>query len=600
MSTRFSLQLAFVSSVLVFSAIDNAWGQAGTGSESAGGGGGGGFGGGGPRPESQRLDTHSIKLPKSSLAPLPDELTRPIGIAPKNRPILEKLQTRRISLDVRDVPLSDVLANVRDQVGFNVLLDRPALEEEGITPNTPISVSLIDVPLATGLARILDQYNLTYTVKHGVLMITSKLTADNELINQVYPVADLVWTPDSTNKEPIDYDTLIELLEQTVAPNSWSSVGGPATIRPFSGNLSLAINQTQAVHEEIVNVLDSLRQVRVKRDAAEQPRPVEDQPRPAIQPAVVGVKQRETELLRATRESMTSLSFVETPLADVVDFLREASKLPFDLDRPALEEEGINGDTPVSIEVSDVGLDDALYLLLGQYNLTWIVKNDVILITSMLTADNELRPLSYPVGDLVVLSDGDQRWSVFQCELQDLIQNTISPNSWSSVGGAGTVQYFPASQCLMVNQTHTVHEQLAAQLAMLRESSDRLPAISRAAGMPTPEKLAEHRLKSVRADEERAQRAARNEEHRAAEAARREAEDAKDPKSARRRAELELIKAQIRQAEAAAAKSEAELAQLKAKSLPGVRDMSKPPGPEVCPHCGKPIAAAGGGGLGGF
>jgi hypothetical protein len=123
---------------------------------------------------------------------------------------------------------------------------------------------------------------------------------------------------------------------------------------------------------------------------------------------------------------------------------------------------------------------------------------------------------------------------------------------------------------------------------MLRESSDRLPAITRAAGMPTPEKLAEHRIKSIRADEDRTQRAARNEDHRTAEAARREAEDAKDPKSARRRAELELIKAQIRQADAAAAKTEAETAQLKAKPLAGMRDMTKPPGPEVCPHCGKP------------
>ena len=535
------------------------------------------------------IESHAFKLPKSNLAPLPDELTRPIGIAPKNRPILEKLQTRRISLDVRAVPLSDVLANVRDQVAVNVLLDRPALEEEGVNADTPVSTSLMDVPLAKGLARILDQYNLTYIVNHGVLIVTSKLAMDNELFNQVYPVADLVWTPVPTNKEPTGFDTLITLIEQTVAPNSWSSVGGAGTIRPFSGNLSLAINQTQAVHAEIVNVLDSLRQVRGKRDAAEQPRRIEDQPRPAIQPAAVGVKERETELLRATRESMTSLSFVEVPLSDVVNFLSENSKLPFDLDRPALEEEGINSDTPVSIEVSDVGLDDALYLLLGQYNLTWIVKHDVILITSKLTADNELRPLSYPVGDLVVLSDGDQRWSVFQCELQVLIQDAVSPNSWSSVGGAGTMQYFPASQCLMVNQTYSVHEQLAALLAMLRESSDRLPAITRAAGMPTPESLSERRLKSFRADEERAQRAARNDEHRAAESARREVEDAQDPNFARRRAELELIKAQIRQAEAAADKAEAELGQLKAKSLPSTRDMTKPLSPELCPHCQKPL-----------
>ena len=142
----------------------------------------------------------------------------------------------------------------------------------------------------------------------------------------------------------------------------------------------------------------------------------------------------------------------------------------------------------------------------------------------------------------------------------------------------------------MVSQTSGVHEQMPELLAWLRESNDRLPAITRAAGMPSPEQLAESRLRGARAADDHVQDAKRLAEQRAVEAARREAEETQDPKLARRRAELELIKAQIRQADAAAAKAETELAQIKAKPHSTVRDMTKPPGPEVCPHCGKPTS----------
>src|SRR5262245_48674338 len=53
----------------------------------------------------------AIKLPRANLAPVPDELTAPIGIASQDRPILETLETRRLSLDVREVRFADVIDN---------------------------------------------------------------------------------------------------------------------------------------------------------------------------------------------------------------------------------------------------------------------------------------------------------------------------------------------------------------------------------------------------------------------------------------------------------------------------------------------------------
>ena len=58
-----------------------------------------------------------------------------------------------------------------------------------------------------------------------------------------------------------DFDSLIELIETTIKPNSWQENGGPGTISSFEINLSLIISQTQEVHEEIADLLKQLRRM---------------------------------------------------------------------------------------------------------------------------------------------------------------------------------------------------------------------------------------------------------------------------------------------------------------------------------------------------
>jgi len=58
-----------------------------------------------------------------------------------------------------------------------------------------------------------------------------------------------------------DFDTLIELITSTIAPQTWDTVGGPGAIDGFPTNLSLVVSQTQEVHEEIADLLDQLRRL---------------------------------------------------------------------------------------------------------------------------------------------------------------------------------------------------------------------------------------------------------------------------------------------------------------------------------------------------
>ena len=58
-----------------------------------------------------------------------------------------------------------------------------------------------------------------------------------------------------------DFDQIIDLIEGTIAPDTWESLGGPGSIREYYNNLSIIISQTQEVHEQIADLLDQLRRL---------------------------------------------------------------------------------------------------------------------------------------------------------------------------------------------------------------------------------------------------------------------------------------------------------------------------------------------------
>jgi hypothetical protein len=85
------------------------------------------------------------------------------------------------------------------------------------------------------------------------------------LVTRVYPVADLVVPLDEpgSKRGPVQTQErkLIELLASTVQPRTWSEVGGPGTIDYFPLTMSLVVNQTPDVQEQIQELLTALRRL---------------------------------------------------------------------------------------------------------------------------------------------------------------------------------------------------------------------------------------------------------------------------------------------------------------------------------------------------
>jgi type II secretory pathway component GspD/PulD (secretin) len=187
----------------------------------------------------------------------------------------------------------------------------------------------------------------------------------------------------------------------------------------------------------------------------------------------------ESRILKALEEK-TTFEFVETPLADVAEYIAKMHKIQVVLDRKALDDSGIGSDTPITRNLSEISLRSALRLTLKELDLTWVVADEVLQITTVDEAGQKMVTRVYDVRDLVADEKNPDEGNYDYDSLIDLITSTVEPTTWDQVGGPGSIA--PLRGMLIFSQTQHVHEQATALLADLRrvrkERGDVLPAKS--------------------------------------------------------------------------------------------------------------------------
>ncbi|MBX9790089.1 MAG: hypothetical protein K2Y37_14325 [Pirellulales bacterium] len=123
------------------------------------------------------------------------------------------------SVDFVETPLSDVVGFLCDLHQIPIKLQHDALEEAGITADTPVTCSLANVSLHTVLQVMLDPLDLTCLVDGEVLMITSREGAESHPEVRVYDVEGI-----ATDKS---IDDLIKVISMTALSEKSSVTGIP-------------------------------------------------------------------------------------------------------------------------------------------------------------------------------------------------------------------------------------------------------------------------------------------------------------------------------------------------------------------------------------
>ncbi|KAA5547347.1 VWA domain-containing protein [Roseiconus nitratireducens] len=116
---------------------------------------------------------------------------------------------------------------------------------------------------------------------------------------------------------------------------------------------------------------------------------------------LVGDNETERRIESALSDETTQ-SFIETPLSDAIQQISQTHDIPIVVDTRALEEIGLDADVGVTIDLKNVSLRSFLRLMLRDLDLTYLIKDEVMQITTIEAAEDNLVTKVYPVGDLVV------------------------------------------------------------------------------------------------------------------------------------------------------------------------------------------------------
>ncbi|QDT65004.1 vWA domain-containing protein [Calycomorphotria hydatis] len=108
------------------------------------------------------------------------------------------------------------------------------------------------------------------------------------------------------------------------------------------------------------------------------------------------------ERIRAALEEQTRVEFPNTPLRDAIEFLADYHNITILIDESALLQEGIDSDVEIDLVLDGITLRSAMRLMLKPLNLTYIIEDEVMKITTQTIADETLSTRVYPVGDLVI------------------------------------------------------------------------------------------------------------------------------------------------------------------------------------------------------
>ena len=161
-------------------------------------------------------------------------------------------------LQFADVPLEQVVASLRDQYDIEVQIDKAALDDIALTPEDEVTVDLQNISLQSALKLMLESLQLTYVIRDEVLMITTPEEANWYRVTCVYDVRDLI-VGQSENQ---GIQAITAAIVSCVAPETWAKskegCGHICALRPGI----LVVLQTPQVHEQIGQLLASIRKVR--------------------------------------------------------------------------------------------------------------------------------------------------------------------------------------------------------------------------------------------------------------------------------------------------------------------------------------------------
>jgi general secretion pathway protein D len=190
----------------------------------------------------------------------------------------------------------------------------------------------------------------------------------------------------------------------------------------------------------------------------------------------------------------------DASLKDFAAALGTALDVPVVLAAKKLEEAAISIETPMYYRLRNVRVQTALRLILTELGLTYVIDDNVLLLTTSEDASSQLATRVYDCRELMKLASPIQKGrpaktsgnqpeigttglpaQVSQkkeaagpdggyevADLMEVITGTVWPDSWEDAGGPGSIKDFKG--LITISQTREIHEQVEQLLNMLHKA----------------------------------------------------------------------------------------------------------------------------------
>jgi len=162
---------------------------------------------------------------------------------------LAKALAARHPVELKDAPLENAADYFGELLGTRVRLDKTALDDEGISTDTPVTLPRAEVPVASALSLTLEQLGLAWAREKGDIVITTPAALDGKLKIVRYGVKGLSPRPDARD--------VTVAITSTVFPASWDHVGGTASVRTVAPG-QVVIRHHDAAHRAIETLLATM------------------------------------------------------------------------------------------------------------------------------------------------------------------------------------------------------------------------------------------------------------------------------------------------------------------------------------------------------
>ena len=150
-------------------------------------------------------------------------------------------------IDCNPLPAKDAILAIAINAGVDVLFDDRELGDGDANLQSPVTLRIKQPTPGDQLVRwvLRDIPRLSFTIDHGVLLIADGGKIDRMTTTRVYDLNPLIEAPDS--------DSLLQIIREVIAPDSWRENGGPGVVRLLG--LKLLVTQTAANHAEVEKLL---------------------------------------------------------------------------------------------------------------------------------------------------------------------------------------------------------------------------------------------------------------------------------------------------------------------------------------------------------